>query len=134
MGRIRKWILEDSIQDATWKTILRGPRPPSARSEKHRSPSGGANLAKKDVKSKDSAQARQSKADAAKVVPTQPRSVRQSPPEAHTAARGQVSWLQAALSALGDADTVEKESGMGSATRAGSSRASRNRSYPRRDS
>ena len=25
MGRNRKWVLEDSIQDAVWKTILRGP-------------------------------------------------------------------------------------------------------------
>ena len=79
MGRNRKWVLEDNIQDAVWKTILRGPRPPSVRWEKHRSPSAGANLAKKDAKSKNSVQARQSKAPSPKVVPTQPRTVRQSP-------------------------------------------------------
>ena len=36
MGRNRRWVLKDSIQDALWKTILRGPRPPSVRWEKRR--------------------------------------------------------------------------------------------------
>ena len=71
MGRNRKWILEDSIQDT-----VRGPRPPSVRWEKHRSQSPGANPTKKDVKAKDSAPTRKA---------------------------------QAAISALGDADVVEKE-------------------------
>ena len=39
MGRNRKWVLEDSLQDAMWKTILRGPRPPSVRWEKPRNQS-----------------------------------------------------------------------------------------------
>ena len=39
MGRNRKWVLEDSLQDAVWKTILRGPRPPSVRWEKPRNQS-----------------------------------------------------------------------------------------------
>ena len=109
MGRNRKWVLEDNIQDAVWKTILRGPRPPSVRWEKHRSSSAGAISAKKDAKLKNSVQVRQSKALAPKVVPSQPRTVRQSPPEAFTAARAKVLRLEAALSALGDADTAEKE-------------------------
>ena len=29
MGRNRKWVLQDDIQEAVWRTILRGPRPPS---------------------------------------------------------------------------------------------------------
>ena len=29
MGRIRKWVLEDSLSEAVWRTILRGPRPPA---------------------------------------------------------------------------------------------------------
>ena len=36
MGRNRQWVLEDSSQDAEWKTILRGSRPPSVRWEKPR--------------------------------------------------------------------------------------------------
>ena len=31
MGRNRKWVLEDSLQEAVWRTIIRGPRPPSTR-------------------------------------------------------------------------------------------------------
>ena len=27
MGRNRKWVLQDDIQEAVWHTILRGPRP-----------------------------------------------------------------------------------------------------------
>ena len=29
MGRNRKWVLEDNLQEAVWRTIMRGPRPPS---------------------------------------------------------------------------------------------------------
>ena len=29
MGRNRKWVLEDNLSEAVWRTILRGPRPPS---------------------------------------------------------------------------------------------------------
>ena len=39
MGKNRKWDLEDSIQHAVWKTILRGLRPPSVRWEKERNQS-----------------------------------------------------------------------------------------------
>ena len=59
MGRNRRWVLEDSIQDTVWKTILRGPRPPWVRWEKQRSVSAVANTAnarkdpKKETKSKD---------------------------------------------------------------------------------
>ena len=28
MGRNRKWVLEDNLSQAVWRTILRGPRPP----------------------------------------------------------------------------------------------------------
>ena len=34
MGRSRKWVLEDNLQEAVWRTIMRGPRPPSERWEK----------------------------------------------------------------------------------------------------
>ena len=110
MGRNRKWVLEDSIQDAVWKTILRGPRPPSVRWEKDRNQSAVANP-KKELKWKDTGAKRQGNASSPKVVPSQPqRSVRQSPPEVHAAAHAKIARLQAAISALGDADTAEKES------------------------
>ena len=60
-----EWVLEDSIQDAVGKTILRGPRPPSVRWEKQRSQLAAAHPAKdrkdskKDAKAKDSAQVQQ---------------------------------------------------------------------------
>ena len=31
MGRNRKFVLKDDLQQAVWRTILRGPRPPSAK-------------------------------------------------------------------------------------------------------
>ena len=37
MGRNRKWVLENNLQEAVWRTILRGPRPPSLRWEQHNS-------------------------------------------------------------------------------------------------
>ena len=44
-----------------------------------------------------------------KVVPTRNRPVRQSPPEMYAAVHAKILRLQAAISALGDADVVEKE-------------------------
>ena len=109
MGRNRKWVLEDSIQDAVWKTILQGPRPPSVRWEKERNQSAAANP-KKQFKSKDIVPTRP-EARTPKVVPSQPpRSVRQSPPQVRAAAHSKIARLQAAISALGDADMAEKES------------------------
>ena len=29
MGENRKWVQEDNLSEAVWRTILRGPRPPS---------------------------------------------------------------------------------------------------------
>ena len=34
MGRNRKFVLEDDLQQAVWRTILRGPRPPSVKWDK----------------------------------------------------------------------------------------------------
>ena len=94
MGRNHKWVLEDSIQDAVWKTLLRGPRPPSVRWEKERNQSTVANP-KKELKWKDTGATRQGNARSPKVVPSQPqRSVRQSPPEVYAAAHGRGrDWL-----------------------------------------
>ena len=36
MGRNRKWVLEDKLSEAVWRTILRGPRPPSVQWPKSR--------------------------------------------------------------------------------------------------
>ena len=86
------------------------PRPPSVRWEKERSQSAAANP-KKESKSKDTVTTRQAKAGSPKVVPCQSqRSARHSPPVLHTAAHAKIQRLQAAISAWGDADMVEKES------------------------
>ena len=86
MGRNRKWVLEDKIQDAVWEIILRGPRPPlvfySAQS---------VNRCQSEEGFEDSVTMCQPKANAPKIVPIQSqRSVRQSPPEAHAAAHGKI--------------------------------------------
>ena len=60
------------------------------------------------MKAKDSAHTRQPKAES-KVVPIRNRPVRQSPPEVHAAVHAKILRLQAAISALGDADVVERE-------------------------
>ena len=80
MGRNRRWVLEDSIQDAVWTTIS------SVTWEKQRSVSAVAHTAN---------------------AQDQPRT-RQSPPEMHAAVQAKVQRLQAALSVLGDADAVEQ--------------------------
>ena len=76
MGRNRKWVLEDSLQEAVWRTIIRGPRPPSARwpQKAKRSPS------------------------------TATPSLAYSPPSSHptkAAPKSKVSSIQATISALG---------------------------------
>ena len=89
MGRNRKWVLEDNLQDVVWKTILRGPRPPSVRWAKQRSQSAVAHPAKDKMDSKKDAKSK----EAAKTPQVGPRS-RQSPPELHAAAQAKVSRLQ----------------------------------------
>ena len=61
----------DSIQDAVWKTILRGRRPPSVRWEKERNQSAVANP-KTELKWKDTVAKRQGNASQPKVVLSQP--------------------------------------------------------------
>ena len=106
MGRNRKCDLENSGSQFFEGLV------PSVKCAQQRSqsaiakPTNASKDLKKGTKSKDATQAQQ-KASTPKVVP-HARS-RKSPRELFAAAQAKVSLLQAAISALGDADTVEKE-------------------------
>ena len=50
MGRNRKWVLEDNLQEAVWRTIMRGPRPPSVRWEKRNLSAASSNTTQKHLK------------------------------------------------------------------------------------
>ena len=52
MGRNRKFVLEDDLQQAVWRTILRGPRPPSAKWERTRSKSAAQPSTKDPMQAK----------------------------------------------------------------------------------
>ena len=103
MGRNRKWVLEDSLQDAVWKTILRGPRPPSVRWEKPRNQSAAATHQSGAKRNKSSSV----KTEAKKKDPPQaapPRRESITPDAAQVAARQRVGKLEAILSTLEDDD------------------------------
>ena len=108
MGRNRKWVLEDSIQDAVWKTILRGPRPPSVRWEKERNQSAVANP-KKELKWKDTGAKRHGNASSPKVVPSQPHD-HCVKVHLRCGSSREDRKVAGCNQRLGDADTVEKES------------------------
>ena len=103
MGRNRKWVLEDSLQDAVWKTILRGPRPPSVRWEKPRNQSAAVTHqpgAKRNKSSSVKTEAK--KKDPPQVAPPRRESI--TPDAAQAAARQRVGKLEAILSTLEDDD------------------------------
>ena len=114
MGRNRKWVLEDHLQDAVWKTILRGPRPPSVRWEKPRNQSAAAKSQEgskrnqrpgtTEAKKKDSPQVAVStkKQDSPQVAPPRRESI--SPDALQAAARVRVSKLEAIITTLGEDD------------------------------
>ena len=106
MGRNRKWVLEDSIQDAMWQTILRGPRPPSVRWEKQRNQSTAAHPAnKKDSK----IQPKCNRKPVCQKLCQPSRDQTVSLLQARAAAQAKVQRLQASICALGDVDMIEKE-------------------------
>ena len=100
MGRNRKFVLEDDLQQAVWQTILRGPRPPSAKWGRMRSSMSTA--------SKPSPQQEPQKKTPAKPPPVSPpppvRREALSPDEAVAAARRRVVKLEAVLETLGEED------------------------------
>ena len=100
MGRNRKFVLEDDLQQVVWRTILRGPRPPSAKWDKpvpttkpgvskQAQPGSGK---KPEVKTKQHGQ-----------TSTPPR-VSLSPEEAMVVARSRVVKLRTVLATLGEDD------------------------------
>ena len=104
MGRNRKWVLENDLSEAVWRTILRGPRPPSVvwprGSERPSSVSkspGGLNQGRPPHH--QSTKSRASKGLAKLCAPT---SVRLSPDERVAEARTRVARLEAALQVLGE--------------------------------
>ena len=95
MGRNRRWVLEDKIQQAVWQTVLRGPRPPSNRWTKS-NPFATQN-------------AQKNKTPEVKVMkhPAQtstPPRVSLPPEKAQDAARKRVVKLRAVLDTLGEDD------------------------------
>ena len=85
MGRNRKFVLEDDLQQAVWRTILREPRPPS-------------------VKPNQPKPEPQKKTPKVPSKPPPPRRDAVSPDVALAAARQRVVKLQAVLTTLGEED------------------------------
>ena len=86
MGRNRKWVLEDNLQEAVWRTILRGPRPPSV------------SWPQKGKRSSSAAAPSKAHAPVSSVA---------KKVQAPTAPKSKISSIQAAITALGpDPDPV----------------------------
>ena len=106
MGRNRKFVFEDDLQQAVWRTILRGPRPPSAKCDRTRSTASAA--------SKPSEPSGRSKSAAQLSVKDQMQPKRRGSPlpprtsmpleEALAAARARAAKLQLMLDTLGEED------------------------------
>ena len=111
MGRNRKWVLENDLSEAVWRTILRGPRPPSVvwprGSERSSSVStkgpGGLNQGRSPHH-----QSVKSRASKGLAKPAALPSVRLSPDERVAEARARVARLEAALQVLGETTTVPR--------------------------
>ena len=118
MGRNRKWVLQDDIQEAVWRTILRGPRPPSnkwemrSKSDVSKPHSKGAKgVPRKDppVPKKPHVQAKAQSVqkdhpwqDSKTPKPREPL----SPDQVMEAARARVVKLQGVLTTLGEDDEM----------------------------
>ena len=102
MGGNRKFVLEDDLQQAVWRTMLRGPRPPSAKWGR----STPANSKPGPVKQAQPGNGKKSEVKAPKQFgqsSTTPR-VSLSPEEVMVAARSRVVKLRSVLATLGDDD------------------------------
>ena len=98
MVRNRKWVLQDNLQEAVWRTIMRGPRPPSVPWEK-RNPSAASrdsNTTEKPLKKPD-VKATNWKATKPQGQGSVPLRVPLHPDEAMAAARSRVAKLQTVL-------------------------------------
>ena len=104
MGRNRKFVLEEDLQQVVWRTILRGPRPPSAKWEKRSSPSA-VSKPSQAPKKQDRQNPKPGKVSSSSPVSSaavQRESV--SPDEALAAARARVARLESALRTVGEDD------------------------------
>ena len=99
MGKNRKWVLEDKIQEAAWQTVLRGRRPPSAQWPRDNRPSTKTNGSKADSKPKPKAQFQFGQAAPKIGVPL-------PPPEEVMSARARVAKLRTVLKTLGEDDEM----------------------------
>ena len=100
MGKNRKWVLEDKIQEAVWPTVLRGCRPLSAQWPRDNRSSTKANGSKADSKPKPKAQF-QFGQFAPKTGAPPP-----LPEEVMSAVRVRVVKLRAVLETLGEDDEM----------------------------
>ena len=101
MGRNRKFVLEDDRRQAVWRTILRGPRPPSVQWNRMRNP---ASAASKPNHPKPEPQKKNQKVPVSR--PPVPRREAVSPDQATSAARQRVVKLEAILATLGEEDEI----------------------------
>ena len=100
MGRNRKWVLENDLSGAVWRTVLRGPRPPSAVWPRGSKRSSTVSTKGPVNQGLPQHQSRASKGFAKPAV--SPPSVRLSPDERVAEARARVARLEAALQVLGE--------------------------------
>ena len=104
MGRNRKWVLEDNLSQAMWRTILRGPHPPPGAWQRGSKPSSmiaptrnpGGHHGRTPPRQPTGPRAPQGRAN-----PTAPQP-RLSPDERAAEARARVERLEAALKVLGE--------------------------------
>ena len=106
MGRNRKWVLENDLSEAVWRTIVKGPRPPLVWPRAPRYNSSAASMMGSGGPSHGRAAHHQqvrhaSKGNGKSSVP-QPLVVRFSPDERVAEARARVVRLEAALQVLGE--------------------------------
>ena len=105
MGRNRKFVLEDDLQQAVWMTILRGSRPPSAKWEKRSSPSAvskPSQAPKKQDRQNPKPGKVSSSNPASIAAPTKVQRESVSPDEALAAARARVAKFESALRTVGE--------------------------------
>ena len=103
MGRNRKWVLEDNLQEEVWRTIMRGPRPPSVRWEKRNPSAASSNTIQKHLK-QPNVKASNTKAAKPQSQGSVPVKVPFHPDEVMAAARSRVAKLQTVLATLGEDD------------------------------
>ena len=112
MGRSRRWVLEDNLSEAVWRTILRGPRPPATAWARASSRVGATRFASQQSpnplpkKGKGKGQPRVANPVKSHATPKSEstRTSSLNPDEQLQAAQARVVKLEAALMAIGEED------------------------------